>query len=190
MGQNNFFWNGVGWFQNLLDPDHRGRASASRARWCATSLFSLRGARHRGPARHRGVALHPEARLAGRRRAGADRPAAADPLQRRRRDLAALHPHRHRPARRRRSRRSAFPSTSRQDAAVGLVHHRRHGRLALDLHGGAAVLCRPEGDPGRLSTRRPGSTAPAAGRCSPTSNSRSCARCWSSPCCCASWAAS
>ncbi len=90
---------------------HRGRR-ALPGRAAAQPRLLGRGAGHRGAARHRGLAVHPEIGLEGRRRAGADRPAAAHPLQRRGRHLAAVQPHRHRPARRRRSTLRACPSTS------------------------------------------------------------------------------
>ena len=43
MGQNNFFWNGVGWFQNLLDPtsDMGGRFAAALVRNLIYSLVVL-----------------------------------------------------------------------------------------------------------------------------------------------------
>ena len=57
-------------------------------------------------------------------------------------------------------------------AALRLGDADRHGRLALDLAGGAARLCGPERDSRTPTTRPPRSTARPPGRCSATSSCR------------------
>ena len=44
-GNNEFFWNGIGWFQELLDPttDLGGRVSATEAQREKIELFDLNG---------------------------------------------------------------------------------------------------------------------------------------------------
>ena len=163
-GNNQFFWNGVGWFQELLDPSSELGGRFFEALW-RTLLFSAHHPRDRDPARHR------RSRSPCRARAGrsplprADGAAAAHSVERGRHDLAGLRPRRHRPAR------------------LG----RQSSRHRLQLH--APTRCRP-GSPssswtsgiGRRSSRscatpacnrfptpisRPrASMAPRAGRCS------------------------
>ena len=55
-GNNQFFWNGVGWFKELLDPstDLGGRFFASLV---AQPVLLRRDPRDRGAARHRGRAV-------------------------------------------------------------------------------------------------------------------------------------
>ena len=67
-GNNQFFWNGVGWFKELLDPstDLGGRFSGVAR---AQSVLLRRDPRDRGAARHRGRAVDAAAT------AGASRPA-------------------------------------------------------------------------------------------------------------------
>ena len=60
---------------------------------------------------------------------------------------------------------------------LGLGDHHRDGRLALDVAGGAALLCRPRVDPRRLLPGGARSTARRAGRCSATSSCRRCGAC-------------
>ena len=64
-GNNQFFWNGVGWYKELLDPrpELGGRFLASLVAQCD---FLADCAPDRGAARHSGCALHAEER-AGRR---------------------------------------------------------------------------------------------------------------------------
>ena len=97
-GNNQFFWNGVGWFKELLDPSRelgsRFFASLwrnlffsavilgdrSAARYCRRAVDAAPGLERSRLPRHHGVT-------------------APDPLERRRHDLADLRPFRHRPSR-------------------------------------------------------------------------------------------
>ena len=67
-----------------------------------------------------------------------------------------------------------------------LDHDRRHRRLALDAAGHSLELRGSAGRSRTPSIRPPKSTARAAGRSSSISSCRSCRRCSSSRCCCAS----
>ena len=65
-GNNQFFWNGVGWFQELLDPGKAARRPLLRGAVAQSPLLRDHP-RDRDPARHRGCALACRAR-AGRSR--------------------------------------------------------------------------------------------------------------------------
>jgi hypothetical protein len=168
-GNNQFFWNGVGWFAELLDPKSDLGSRFYDSLW-RNLAFSGDHPRDRDPARHPGRAIDAAPGLDGLGDAGADGAAAADPVERGRHDLADLRARRHRPVRRR-DQRPRHPLQLRLRSGRGLVHHHRDGCLALDLAGRPALLCRPEVDPGRLL---PGgrSTAPRAGLCSAPSSCR------------------
>ena len=145
MGQNNFFWNGVGWFQNLLDPTTEvgQRFQGALLRNLGFSALVLAIEVPLGI----GVSLCiPKSGW----KVGATLVVIALPLahslQRRGRDLAVVRPHRHRVAGRRTE--HARHSLQRHpERRLGLVRHRGHGRLALDVDAGAALLCRAEGHP-------------------------------------------
>ena len=97
-GNNQFFWNGVGWFKELLDPStDLGGAVLCVA--VAQPVLLRRDPRDRGAARHRGRAVDAAPGLARRRLPRDPGAAAADPVERGRHHLADLRPARHRPAR-------------------------------------------------------------------------------------------
>ena len=104
-------------------------------------IFSLVALADRGAARHRGRAVPAARRLGGRAVAGDHRVADADPVERRRHDLADLRARGHRPVRRRADRLGP-PLQRHAGADLGLVHDRRHRCLALDAAGHSAELCR------------------------------------------------
>ena len=156
-GNNQFFWNGVGWFKELLDPstDLGGRFFASLWR---NLFFSGVILAIEVPLGIVDRAVDAARRLDGRGLPRHPRVAAADSVERGRHDLADLWPARHRPAR-------LCAEQHRHQLQLRLQRHRRlghrhrHGRLALDQPGRAALLCRPEVDPrcllsGRANRRR------------------------------------
>ena len=87
-GNNQFFWIGVDWFQDLLDPRRTG-GRFFEALW-RKLLFSAIILADRDPARHRRGARHAARGLAVAALPGADGAAAAHPVERRRHDLADL----------------------------------------------------------------------------------------------------
>ena len=111
MGANNFFWNGDAWFRDLLNPSTEIGARFNDALF-RTLAFSLRlRSLIEVPL---GIAMAlclPRQRLGGRHFAGGDRAADADPVERRRHDLADIHARRHRPVRRGADRASACTTT-------------------------------------------------------------------------------
>ena len=184
-GNNQFFWNGVGWFQELLDPSKELGGRFFDALW-RNLLFSAIILAIEIPLGIV-VALVDAARgLDGGALPRADGAAAADPVERGRHDLAGLRPRRHRPARLDVNR-ARHRLQLRREPARRLDHHHRHGCLALDEPRRAALLCGPRSRSRTPIIRRRASTAPRAGRCSAPSSCRRCAACCSSRCCCASW---
>ena len=164
-GNNDFFWAGTEWFEEMLHSDRFWEAMGRNlifsgiilAIQIPLGIF---------------IALNmPQEGLGRSGLPGADGAAAADPVERRRHHLAGLRPHRHRPARLLRSC-ARLRLQLRQRSVRRLGHGHRHGRVALDEPRRAALLCRPGLHPGRLSIRRPRSTAPRAGRSSATSSCR------------------
>jgi glycerol transport system permease protein len=159
--------------QDIISPERRvfvgtewfvAGACATRTctpRCCGSWLFSLAVLGDGDAAGHPAGAGHARNRLARLGDAGAGRAVAADPLERGghasgrsfgRTDIgllgAALSG-------------MGFDYNYTGNCHARLAHGAGDGRLALDAAGGAAVLCRAAGDPGRLSTRRPASTAPS-----------------------------
>ena len=65
-GNNQFFWNGVGWFRELLDRSTDLGGRFFDALWRNLAVLGDHP-RHRGPARHRRRAVHAAAGLDGRR---------------------------------------------------------------------------------------------------------------------------
>ena len=152
-GNNQFFWNGVGWYKELLDPstDLGGRFFAALGRNVAFSLIILAIEVPLGIL----VALcMPKAGPAVAATPRRSRAAAARAVERGRHDLADLRAQRHRP-----SRLDAEPSRDRLQLhgrfLLRLVHDHRHGRLALDEPDRAPLLRRTEIDPGSLLSGGP-----------------------------------
>ena len=92
-GNNEFFWAGTEWFEEMLHSDRFWEALGRNL------IFSVHHPGDRGSARHLHRAQHAEEGLGRAGLPGADGAAAADPVERRRHDLAGVRPHRHRPAR-------------------------------------------------------------------------------------------
>ena len=142
-GNNQFFWNGVGWFSDVLESDRFWQALGRNL------LFS-------------GIILSIEIPLGilialnmPKKRAWrtglprADGAAAAHSVERRRHDLAGFRPRRYRSARPH-ARCARHQLQLRQQRLRRLADADRHGRLALDEPCRALVLCRPRLDPGGL----------------------------------------
>ena len=153
-GNNQFFWNGVGWFQDLLDPSNELGGRFFDALW-RNLLFSAIILAIEIPL---GIAVALAMPREGWRVAALPRPdgaAAADPVERRRHDLADLRARRYRPARLDGQRARASTTTTRPRSPRCLDHHHRHGCLALDEPRGAALLCGPASRSPTPITRRP-----------------------------------
>ena len=147
-GNNQFFWNGVGWFKELLDPstDLGGRFLASLGRNLLFSAIILAIEVPLGIV----VALSmPRQGWTVARVPGDHGAAAADPVERGRHHLADFRPARHRPARLC-AQQPRHRLQLRLQRVRRLGHRHRDGRLALDQPRGAAVLRRAEVDPRRL----------------------------------------
>ena len=165
-GDNVFFFHGV----ELVRGRAAFRALPRRAA-AASSTFTFTILVDRDPARRGDRADDAAEGRLGLRLPRADGAAAAHSVERRRRHLEHLCAAGHRPARPR-AERPRLRLQLHAPAGRRLVHADPDGRLALDVAGRAPRLCRAELDPRRLSTRRPRSTAPRAGRCSATSSCR------------------
>ena len=164
-GNNRFFFEGVKWFDEVV----HSRALPRRAQ--APAALHRDHPRHRGAARRGDRARHAAQGRVGVGVPGADVDAAADSLERGRRDVEHLRAAGHRPAR-----------LDAEQARLRLQLHApavrrlgdadRDGRLALDLAGGAARLRRASARSPTPTTRRRRSTAPRPGRCSATCSCR------------------
>ena len=174
-GNNQFFWNGVGWFQDLLDPgtDLGGRFLDALLR---NLLFSALILLIEVPL---GIAVALSMPREGWTVGALPRPdgaAAADPVERRRHDLAGLRPRRHRPARLYRQLRSASTTTTSPirspPGSPSSSWTSGTGRRSSRCSAMRASSRSPT-----PTTRPPRSTAPRAGRCSSRSSCRRCGAC-------------
>ena len=143
LGPQDRVWVGMDWFRQVMEDDAlRGALYRQLGFSFAVLLVEM----------PLGIALALAMPARGCRRlvdAGADGPAAADPLERGRHHLADLRPRRHRACRL--DDQPAWPRLQlHQRFARRLAHHPGHGRVALDVAGGPALLCRPARHPRRL----------------------------------------
>ncbi len=113
MGQNNFFWNGVGWFQNLLDPTtevgQRFQGALLRNLVFSAVVLAIEVPLGIGVS----LCIPKSGWKVGATLVVIALPSAHS-LQRRGRDLAVVQPHGHRAARRRAERGRRSRSTSRR----------------------------------------------------------------------------
>jgi glycerol transport system permease protein len=130
-GNNEFFWAASNGSTRWSIP-----RTPARGAWPAGAVFRHHSG-HRGALGHFRRAEHAEKGLLGQRRAGADGAALADPVQRRRHDLADLRPRRYRPLGH--AGRAGDRLQLYQRSAGCLDHRHRDGCLALDQL--VALLC-------------------------------------------------
>ena len=142
-GNNRFFFEGVKWF----DEVHALRPLPRRAE--APAAVHRHRTRDRDTARRGDRARDAAQGRVGVGVPGADVDAAADPVERRRRDVEHLRAARHRPARLD-AQRDGHRLQLHAAAGRRVGDADRDGRLALDFARRAARLRRPQRHPGRL----------------------------------------
>ena len=147
-GNNQFFWNGIGWFQELLDPSSQLGERFFDSLW-RNLLFSAIILLIEVPLGIVVALSMPRSGLDGGPLPCGHGASAADPVERGRHHLAGVRARRHRAPRVCRQ-----PARHRlqlhREPARGLDDHRRDGRVALDEPRRPPVLRRAQIDPRRL----------------------------------------